>query len=119
MELTLSHNKTQTQISAKKDRSSFFSFGHDTGSVTPFFQPKLSVNSPDDVYEKQADTVAEQVMNNAVEMVITPVIFPAVSNKNIQRDENGPRREEQNPITDGLSVVGENLMDNNPLFQPF
>jgi hypothetical protein len=32
------------------------------GLAVPFFQPKLSVNAPDDIYEKEADAVAEEVM---------------------------------------------------------
>src|SRR6476646_3796924 len=29
---------------------------------TPFFQPKLTINQPNDVYEKEADAVANKVM---------------------------------------------------------
>src|SRR5579875_3566135 len=29
---------------------------------TPFFQPKLTINQPDDVYEQEADAVADKVM---------------------------------------------------------
>src|SRR5215469_7295543 len=32
------------------------------GSNTLFFQPKLSINQPDDVYEQEADAVADKVM---------------------------------------------------------
>ena len=28
----------------------------------PFFQPKLTINSPNDKYEQEADTVADKVM---------------------------------------------------------
>jgi len=32
------------------------------GSPNPFFQPKLTVNAPNDVYEQEADAVADRVM---------------------------------------------------------
>ncbi|MBK8553606.1 MAG: hypothetical protein IPL53_22125 [Ignavibacteria bacterium] len=31
-----------------------------------FFQPKLSINKPNDVYEQEADSVSEQVMRMPV-----------------------------------------------------
>ena len=35
-----------------------------TGKRKPFFQPKLAINQPNDIYEQQADAVAENVMQN-------------------------------------------------------
>ena len=32
------------------------------GKATPFFQPKLTVNTPGDAHEREADAVADQVM---------------------------------------------------------
>jgi hypothetical protein len=48
--------------SSQKDRSSFFSFGQDKKSNKPFFQPKLTINQPNDPFEKEADAVAERIM---------------------------------------------------------
>jgi hypothetical protein len=36
-------------------------------SAHPFFQPKLSVNQPNDVYEQEADSMADKVMRTANE----------------------------------------------------
>ena len=42
-----------------------------------FFQPKLTVNQPDDVYEQEADAVADQIMRMAVpETDRTPFFAP-------------------------------------------
>src|SRR5690348_1816670 len=41
---------------------------HDTAKQNesgPFFQPKLDVNKPGDKYEKEADSVADAVVNNS------------------------------------------------------
>ncbi|MDN5289505.1 MAG: hypothetical protein JWR38_5779 [Mucilaginibacter sp.] len=37
-----------------------------SGNDTPFFQPKLTVNQPNDVYEQEADAMANQVMRMTV-----------------------------------------------------
>src|SRR5262245_53859994 len=119
METAKKNNKPLLHSSPQKDKRSFFSFEPGTSLTQQFFQPKLTVNSPSDVFEKQADAVAEQIMNNSFKTEITPVTIPVRSSENIQRDETGPREEEQDPLTGGLEVLGESLMDNNPLFLPF
>ena len=63
MELTKNHSKTSTLQQSQKGKSSFFSFGQPE-NTTPFFQPKLSINSPNDVYEREADAIAEQVVSH-------------------------------------------------------
>lgn len=48
-------------------QESFFGKSHDINPVQKkdgFFQPKLTVNQPGDVYEKEADAVASAVVNN-------------------------------------------------------
>ena len=119
MEATKSQTKSSTANGAIKDKSSFFSFGKSVANNAPFFQPKLSINTPGDVYEQQADAVADHILNASVQNLISPVAKPVIAPSPIQKDEDGPRQEEQNPVTDGLGVLGENLMDNNPLFAPF
>lgn len=42
--------------------SSISNHDPDKKASTPFFQPKLSVNQPDDAYEQEANTVADKVM---------------------------------------------------------
>jgi len=68
---THTHDETQEQ--------SFFSKQHDienAGKKNSFFQPKLSVNEPGDVYEKEADAVANTVVNQTSQA-------PAVQQKKI------------------------------------
>lgn len=66
-----------------KKATSFFG----KGAGTPFFQPKLRVNTPGDQYEREADRIAEQVMESRS----TPGrdVTPALSSSplNIQREE--------------------------------
>jgi hypothetical protein len=38
---------------------------NDAGRTPPFFQPKLSINQPNDIYEQEADAVADKVMRMA------------------------------------------------------
>jgi hypothetical protein len=114
MELAKVDTKATSQLQLKENKP-FFSAKNKADSYTLPIQPKLALRRPNDVYEQQADSVAEQVMKaSEVQTNITPV-----SPQNIQRDKNGPREEEQNPVTDGLSTVASNLSDNNPQFAPF
>ena len=119
MEATKSQTKSSTANGATKDKSSFFSFGKSVATNAPFFQAKLSINTPGDVYEQQADAVAEHILNSPVQNLISPVAKTTIAPSPIQKDEDGPRQEEQDPLTDGLGILGENLMENNPLFPPF
>jgi hypothetical protein len=52
--LTQHNNSTSPALFAEARKSSVF--------FKPHIQPKLSINHPNDVYEQEADTVAEQVM---------------------------------------------------------
>lgn len=70
---------------------------------TAFFQPKLSINQPDDMYEQEADAVADTVMRMAgpsssrINTFFTPAITPLQrkcahceeEEKKAQRKENG------------------------------
>ena len=116
MELIKSHTVAPTNTSAPKDVNNFFSFNRNTSTPLPFFQPKLSINVPGDVYEQQADAVAEKVMASST---VQPLSITGITNSSVQKDENGPRDEPQDPLTDGIATLGENLMENNPLFPPF
>ena len=70
-----------------------------------FFQPKLTVNQPNDLYEQEADRVAESVVNQPnsffasvpkINHSISPVINRCACNeeKEIQRKENTSARDE-------------------------
>lgn len=48
----------KNEINKANRKQSFFG----TAGHRPFFQPKLTVNTPGDVYEREADAVAEKVM---------------------------------------------------------
>ncbi|MGZ3835404.1 MAG: eCIS core domain-containing protein [Mucilaginibacter sp.] len=64
-----------------------------------FFQPKLTVNQPDDIYEQEADATAEKVMRMpAAENVIQPFFKPALTPvqrkcKNCEEEEKLQRKE--------------------------
>lgn len=61
---------------ASKEESSFFTKSNkqssSKGGKSAFFQPKLSIGQPNDVYEKEADAVASAVLNH--QPGATPVI---------------------------------------------
>jgi hypothetical protein len=63
MELTELHTRSKPVLSAQKDSGSFFSCASNSSSVKPFFQAKLTINMPGDSYEKEADSVADAVVN--------------------------------------------------------
>lgn len=63
MELPRLHTRSMPVLSPQKDSSSFFSYAPNSSSINPFFQPKLTVNAPGDFYEKEADKVADAVVN--------------------------------------------------------
>ena len=51
-----------------------------------FFQPKLSVNQPDDVYEQEANSVADKIVNHdnvALNSFFSPAVMQRKANKDI------------------------------------
>lgn len=56
------------------------SLQHDAKQTPPFFQAKLSINQPDDEYEKEADAVADSVMRMPSDgsSFFTPKAAPAL-----------------------------------------
>jgi len=68
-----------------------------------FFQPKLTVNQPNDVYEQEADAMADKVMRMPA-AVINKNTFFKPANSLIQRDDSPAKT-----LTGGLSVVKEQL----------
>lgn len=94
----------------------------DKNGQSPFFtssiQPKLRINAPDDMYEKEADAVADQVMRSPAAQMgsdISESSFTLVQRKcaacekeeKLQREEKGeeelilPEPAEDIPIVDG------------------
>lgn len=47
------------------------------GNSRPFFQPKLTVNQPDDVYEQEADAMADRVVRSNIASNPQPFFKPA------------------------------------------
>ncbi len=81
-------------------------------NTNAFFQPKLQLNQPDDVYEKEADQVAENVVARKPVSINNSFFKPAsVYPKCIQRDDKEP-----DPAGEGISTVGQQLSENNPAF---
>ena len=78
MELATKHNAIYTP-SFKKDTDPFFAFQNTLPVGTPFFQPKLTVNSPNDIYEKEADAVAEKVMSTQQPAPAIPLFSETVT----------------------------------------
>ena len=97
-----SETKTTTATQAKTATSPFFPkegqgqsafFGGETAEAEPFFspptiQPKLKIGKPNDIYEQQADAVADQVVAklNAPTPSVNdaPKAAPAASSPTVQ-----------------------------------
>lgn len=78
-------------------------------------QPKLTINQPNDIYEQEADAMADKVMRMPAEKITT---FHS-DNENIQRkckeceEENGLQRKESNHIIPAVSpAVNQTLQSN-------
>ena len=85
--------------SSQKDRSSFFSFGKDEISYPPFFQPKLTINQPNDPYEQEADAMADKVMRMEQPGVqLKPLPITQIQRKctHCEDEENKMQRKEIN-----------------------
>ena len=60
--------QSQTQENQQEQQTPFFSksdgLNDVQGNPQPFFQPKLTIGQPGDQYEREADSVADQVVND-------------------------------------------------------
>jgi hypothetical protein len=84
----------------KPVKESFFAKQHKRNGEqhnTPFFQAKLSVNAPGDAYEKEADTVANVVVNDTsnAPVVQQKSTAPEKEKKKISKKESGINEEEK------------------------
>ena len=97
--------------SSQKDRSSFFSFGKDEISSTPFFQPKLTINQPNDPYEQEADDVADKVMRMDQPFIQTkPVSINSVQRNCVHCEEE--ERQIQRKEINGEETTADNSLEN-------
>ncbi len=102
MELTKTAS-SKINSSLQKDKASFFSFVQDGKGHPPFFQPKLTINQPNDPYEREADAMADKVMR-----MTAPVIQTKCSGceeeeeKKVQLKESPDLQKQDVPGTDSL-----------------
>jgi len=98
----------------KTKPKAFFGTQKKSFSSQPFFQAKLTIGPANDVYEKEADSVAEQVMR----MSGTQVLQTKISSVNVQKkcaeceeEEKAQRKEKGGSSTEAEapSVVNEAL----------
>ena len=76
--LTHTHQSENQAVKTATPLEKFFKGG---GSAVPFFQAKLTVNTPDDSHEREADAVADKVMRMPTPATISPC-NPLDENKN-------------------------------------
>lgn len=73
-----------------------------TSFFTPFIQPKLTINEPGDIYEQEADAIADSVMRmpdasaRREELFFKPVPFPVQRKSNHYEEEENLHRKEAN-----------------------
>ncbi|MGN8069855.1 hypothetical protein [Mucilaginibacter sp. 22184] len=75
-----------------------------------FFQPKLSINQPKDIYEREADNMADQIMRMANPAPNKNTFFKPANNI-VQRQDDPSKT-----LTEGAGVVKEQL-DDKPGFE--
>ena len=86
----MEHSFDIKKATATKKRESFFA---------PLIQPKLSVNEPGNVYEQEADTVADRVMQSSESFVQTkPLSISGIQRKcaECEEEEKQMQRKEMN-----------------------
>ena len=101
----------------KKGQNSLFPNSKET--ATPFFQPKLTIGQPNDKYEKEADAIADAVVNQSNPQ-------PVVQAKNIssiqrymtnaefdERGTNTERIEEDKRIQEKPEVQRKAIFESN------
>lgn len=77
-----------------------------------FFQPKLIVNQPNDIYEREADTVADRVVNSEKKPTNETFFAPLTNATKIQRKcaacEDEDQKVQRKSILDGISPIVQN-----------
>jgi hypothetical protein len=113
--------KPSVQVQRKTEQAFFGNQNADKTAtpVSAFFkpaiQPKLTVNQPNDAYEKEADLVAERV----VSMPTPNVIAPIASAPDVQRQEEEQKEEEENTTISPTTVqrMSESGRQDSPTLQ--
>ena len=119
--------KNKRIIADKKNTSPFFSTKEKKPARPIFFQPKLTIGSPDDIYEREADAVADQVMrmtdNQALPTTLSPIGVQRMcaeceeeEKEKVQRKEKGRSKNsghEAPPIVSEVIQSGGKLLDEN------
>ncbi len=93
------YRQPNPQTHDEASKKPFFVNQNDMGKVAhknSFFQAKLSVNEPGDKYEKEADSVANAVVNKPIGM--SPVQLKEADQKGIQKKENSLEEEKKKKI---------------------
>lgn len=100
----------------RKNAGSIWAKNTESGRI-PFFQPRLTVGPSEDPYEREADTVAEQVMSMKDEKEKT-ILQPKISMLSVQRiypeceEEEEETRQRKENSTDHNSRVAPPIVDN-------
>lgn len=145
--------KSTSNTASKSQKTAFFNndgkdaFFQPEGSLqeAPFFvQPKLTVNKPNDPFEKEADAVADKVVQRMSEPAAEPAIQakplnapaspsitaiptapakPAASQESLQKKEEAEGKEKEDdekvqrkPIFDSMSDPPEDGVQRKPIF---
>lgn len=113
--MTLTQGKFN-QVKRSKSNGSFFAKKESSNRL--FFQPKLTVGPVDDVYEREADAVSDQVMQPGMPKVNNTTLKPSISM--VQPSCAGCREEEKNiqkkkmnnrdAMDNSLSLVDQTLI---------
>jgi len=102
-------------MNAAQDRiiSSHNTLNEKASGKTMFFQPKLTINQPNDIYEQEADNMAEQVMRMAIPAHNEKGFFKPVAD-GIQRKCQHCEEEEKlhRKESSGADVQGDHVLDN-------
>lgn len=77
-------------------------------------QPRLTIGPSDAPYEREADAAAANVLAGNNRPALTHLTAPP-----LQRQDDDKKATPPDPVTEGLSVVGDNLSENNPAFGQF
>ncbi len=99
--------KTEGSFFSKENKTSFFNAKNSTT-----IQPKLTVGQPGDAYEKEADTMADAVVNNSSK--------PAIQNKeisSIQRESLATPQEDEKLGTAEQRIEKDKLVQEKPEIQ--
>jgi len=86
-------------MSIIKDAYKKHTAGPAPGAGKPFFQPKLSINSPDDAFEKEADAISGKVMQMEEPQVqLKPLVISTVQSKceHCEEEDKKMQRKEMN-----------------------